>query len=386
MKIGVIGAEKEGLAFSLICKKNGYNVMISDEDENLILNLNQGIYLPNDNSIKKLLFEIGTSPTTTSVIDIIKHSDIIFVFVQTPLNIDGYYDTKNIFDVLKYFYDCSSLDIPLYDKKFVICSSTNIGEVEEIQKRLSMFSIQVAYNPFFVYEDNTVNQIEESDIVLIGTEFETLSNDLINLYRKIQTKSVNSFVMSTKASEMTKLSINSMVAYKLSYSNMIGDIATKMGFKDEINLIFKAIGNDKRIGEKSLNYNFGFDGPHLHGDNKSLNYFIKKIEIDNGLIQGVENFNESHLIFLKNYYLNLNPDKTIPFIIDGIGFKKTNNTIENSKKYQLCISLLEEGYTLYVINNEKITKDLNDLSESYNNRIKFFKINSNLKGCKIKIN
>ena len=289
MKIGVIGAEKEGLAFSLICKKNGYNVMISDEDENLILNLNQGIYLPNDNSIKKLLFEIGTSPTTTSVIDIIKHSDIIFVFVQTPLNIDGYYDTKNIFDVLKYFYDCSSLDIPLYDKKFVICSSTNIGEVEEIQKRLSMFSIQVAYNPFFVYEDNTVNQIEESDIVLIGTEFETLSNDLINLYRKIQTKSVNAFVMSTKASEMTKLSINSMVAYKLSYSNMIGDIATKMGFKDEINLIFKAIGNDKRIGEKSLNYNFGFDGPHLHGDNKSLNYFIKKIEIDNGLIQGVEN-------------------------------------------------------------------------------------------------
>ena len=118
-----------------------------------------------------------------------------------------------------------------------------------------MFSIQVAYNPFFVYEDNTVNQIEESDIVLIGTEFETLSNDLINLYRKIQTKSVNAFVMSTKASEMTKLSINSMVAYKLSYSNMIGDIATKMGFKDEINLIFKAIGNDKRIGEKSLNYN-----------------------------------------------------------------------------------------------------------------------------------
>ena len=89
---------------------------------------------------------------------------------------------------------------------------------------------------------------------------------------------------------------------------------------------------------------------------------------------------------LKIYYLNLNPDKTIPFIIDGIGFKKTNNTIENSKKYQLCISLLEEGYTLYVINNEKITKDLNDLSESYNNRIKFFKINSNLKGCKIKIN
>ena len=80
----------------------------------------------------------------------------------------------------------------------------------------------------------------------------------------------------------------------------------------------------------------------------------------------------------------MNPDKNIPFIIDGMGFKKTNNTIENSKKYQLCISLLEEGYTLYVIKNEKVTKDLNDLSESYDNRIKFFKLDSNLKGYKIK--
>jgi len=386
MKIGVIGAEKEGIAFSLICKKNGYDVMISDENEDLIFNLNQGVYLSNDNSVKKLLFESDPLETTTSIIDIIKHSDIIFVFVQTPLNIDGDYDTKNVFDVLKYFHNCSSLDIPLYDKKFVVCCSTNIGEVEEIQKRLSMFSIQVAYNPFFVYEDNAVKEIEESDIVLIGTEFESLSNDLINLYRKIQTKSINAFVMSTKASEMTKLSINSMVAYKLSYSNMIGDIATKMGFKSEMNLIFKAIGTDKRIGEKSLNYNFGFDGSHLYGDNKSLNHFIKKIEIDNSLIQGVEDFNESHLIFLKNYYLNLNPNKTVPFIVDELGLKKTNGLVENSKKYQLCVSLLEEGYTLNVIINEKPTKELNNLSESFNNKIKFFKSDAHLNGYKIKLN
>jgi UDPglucose 6-dehydrogenase len=191
--------------------------------------------------------------------------------------------------------------------------------------------------------------------------------------------------MSTKASEMTKLSINSMVAHKVSYSNMIGDIATKMGFKSEMNLIFKAIGADKRIGEKYLNYNFGFDGPHLYGDNKSLNHFIKKIEIDNSLIHGVEDFNESHLIFLKNYYLNLNPDKNIPFIINGIGFKKINGLVENSKKYQLCISLLEEGYTLNVIETNEIAKKLNSLSESYNNRLKFFSINTEPKGYKINL-
>ena len=44
MKIGVIGANNLGVAFSLICEKAGYDVTIYDENEDIIFNLNQEIF------------------------------------------------------------------------------------------------------------------------------------------------------------------------------------------------------------------------------------------------------------------------------------------------------------------------------------------------------
>ena len=41
MKIGVIGAGKIGVSFALLCEKNGYDVIISDKDNDIVFNLNQ---------------------------------------------------------------------------------------------------------------------------------------------------------------------------------------------------------------------------------------------------------------------------------------------------------------------------------------------------------
>ena len=57
MKIGVIGANTLGVAFSLICEKAGYDVIIYDENEDTIFNLNQEIYNTKEPLIQKMLFE-----------------------------------------------------------------------------------------------------------------------------------------------------------------------------------------------------------------------------------------------------------------------------------------------------------------------------------------
>ena len=40
MKIGIIGAGRLGLTFALLCKKNGYEVNVSDVREDYVFNLN----------------------------------------------------------------------------------------------------------------------------------------------------------------------------------------------------------------------------------------------------------------------------------------------------------------------------------------------------------
>jgi UDP-glucose 6-dehydrogenase len=48
MRIGIIGAGRLGLTFALLCKKAGYEVIVSDKREDYVFNLNNGICNTNE--------------------------------------------------------------------------------------------------------------------------------------------------------------------------------------------------------------------------------------------------------------------------------------------------------------------------------------------------
>jgi nucleotide sugar dehydrogenase len=373
MKIGVIGAGRLGLTFALLCEKNGYEVLVSDVKEDYVYNLNQKICITNEPIIQDMLFNSNRLSATTDNIEIIKNCDTIFTFVATPSTIEGNYDTSKVFEVSGSFNTASSLEIPLYNKKFIIGCTTNPGDTEQIQQRLNMFNVQVAYNPEFIAQGEIVKGLEQSDIVLIGTDYQDLANELIGIYNKIQTTSVNAYVMSSKAAEITKIGINCFLTTKISYANMMGDIMTKAGVKNEIDMVLTAIGGDTRVGKKYMKYGFGFGGPCLPRDNRALGYYAKNLGMELNLPLTVDSFNKEHATFLKDYYVNLNPDKSNPFVMNYITYKRGTDILEESQQFQLCIDLLNEGYMVNVIEIDAISSKLNYLSESYNGRLKFYK-------------
>jgi nucleotide sugar dehydrogenase len=385
MIIGIIGGDKVGLSFGLLCEKNGYEVIIYDENKDYVYNLNQKICTTNEPMIQSMLFDVKQFSATTNTLEVIKNSDIIFTYVNTPINIDGDYDTRKVFEVVADFYSASSLEIPLYEKKFVVGSTTNVGDVSQIQERLNMFNIQVAYNPINSPNGNIICGIESSDIILIGTEYQELSNELIKIYNKVLKVPVNVYNMSIKAAELTKLAINSFVATKITYANMIGDIMLKLGLQSEIDMVLTTIGGDSRVGKKSLKYGFGYGGPSLPNDNRALGFFTKNLGIESNLPLYTDIINKEHSSFLKNFFIQQNPNKEIPFVMEHITYKKGTNILDESQQFQLCIDLLNEGYYLNVIEYDEISKKLNSLSESYNNRLKFSKVGSNPDGYKIKL-
>jgi nucleotide sugar dehydrogenase len=303
MRIGVIGAGRLGLTFALLCEKAGYNVIVSDKREDYVYNLNQRICITNEPLIQKMLFEVQNFSATTNNVEIIENSDMIFTFVATPSTMDGNYDTTSVFEVVNDFFTASQLDIPIFEKRFIVGCTTNPGDTEQIQKKLSIFSIQVAYNPEFIAQGEIVKGLEQSDIVLIGTEYQELGNELVQLYKKIQTTTVNAYIMSAKAAEITKIGINCFLTTKISYANMMGDILMKSGLKDEIGMVLGAIGGDTRVGKKYMNYGFGFGGPCLPRDNRALGHFANNLGMELNLPLTVDNFNKEHANFIKNYYI-----------------------------------------------------------------------------------
>ena len=373
MKIGVIGAGRLGLTFALLCEKAGYDVLVSDKREDYVQNLNQGVCITNEPMIQKMLFEVYDFSATTDNIEIIRECDVIFTFVATPSTMDGNYDTSKVFEVANDFFTASQLEIPVYDKKFIIGCTTNPGDVEQIQDKLRMFNIQVAYNPEFIAQGEIVKGLEQSDIVLIGTEYPELGNMLVKIYEKLQTTPVNAHIMSSKAAEVTKIGINCFLTTKISYANMMGDILMKAGLNAEIDTVLSAIGGDTRVGKKYMKYGFGFGGPCLPRDNRALGYYAKNLGMELNLPLTVDEFNKEHSTFLKDHYISLNPNKEIPFVMNYITYKRGTDILEESQQFKLCIDLLDEGYSVNVIEIDEVSKNLQSLSESYNGRLKFYK-------------
>jgi UDPglucose 6-dehydrogenase len=384
MKVGIIGLGKVGIPFALLCKESGLSVVVSDNDEELIYNLNQNVCLTSEPHIQRMLFE-QQGITTSDPIEIITNSDIIFTFIETLPFLDGNIDTSVVFEVANLFFDVSKLDIPLYEKKFVICTTTNPGDVEQIQKKLDMFNIQVAYHPVLSENGEIVSTIKNSDLLLIGTNHQQIFDNIIQIYQKIQNKSINAFMMDTKSAEVAKLAISSFVSIKNTFANMVGNLMTNLGIDKDINLVLNAMGGDSRIGTKEFKYSFGFGGPITSRDNKALNYILENSKTDVNLISKIDDLNKLHLDFLKKKYVNQNPDKSIPFVINGLSYKKNTNILESSQQYQLCLDLLNEGYIINVVEDPLVSSKLNSLSESYNGRLKFYKSGTKPEGILINL-
>jgi UDPglucose 6-dehydrogenase len=323
--------------------------------------------------VQSLLLDSQKFNTTSNVLDVIKESDIIFVFSETPINLEGNYDTTSVFNIVSSFYTLSSQNLELYNKKLVICSPTNPGEVEQIQTRLNMFNVQVAYNPFFVDGGEIIKNIQESEMVLIGSDHQELSNELIHIHSKIKTVTVNAYVMSYKAAEIVKLGINTFLSSKINQSNMIGQIAIKSGIESEMGMVLSAIGGFDGIGKKYMSYGLGYGGTSINSNNKAISHYSESLGLGTKMFSSITEFNESHLKFIKQHYIEKNPTGELAFVFNHLTYKKGVNVLEESQYFKLCIELLDDGYSVNVIETPKIISELNQLSEKYDGRLKFYK-------------
>jgi len=389
MKIGVIGAGRLGITFALLCEKAGYDVIVSDLREDYINNLNSKIIYTAEPLVQEMLQNSKRLRATKNNFEVILQSDIIFSFVQTPSLPSGEYDTTFLMKVVNEFVEVDPKQINLKEKIFVVGCTTNPGDTQKITNILEPLGVEVVYNPEFIAQGEIVKGLEYADLVLLGSNDESVIEKLHILYQKIQKIDVNICAMSPTAAEITKIGINCFLTTKISYANMIGEILISSNLESEVTKVLSAIGKDTRIGEKYLNFGFGFGGPCLPRDNRSLGHYAKKIGLMVNLPYAVDSFNQQHAEFLKNYVMFLNPDKSIPIIFEYISYKKGTDMIVESQQLKLAQDLLSEGYSLNIIEVDAILKNkefIEQIKEMYPSQVKFYQVGSKPTGTKLNIN
>lgn len=325
MKIGVIGLGKLGLCLAAVLG-NHFEVIGIDKNKELVERINKkerGI-LP-EPGLDEMIERANLSAYTENYR--LRGCEIIFCIVPTPSLKDGEFTDRFIRRAIKeaklFMKEC---------KVFNIVSTVMPGTCERLQKLFPRGTI-ISYNPEFIALGDVISGMIHPDFVLIGTEKIGPERVLKWIYSMITNAPV--ICMDLKSAEIAKISLNAYVTMKISFANVLGEIAEKYGA--DVDKITRALGCDRRIGHLYFKAGSAYGGLCFPRDNRAFSKIAG--EIPN--YADATDFINSHQT--ERILKKIGKIKGKRISIIGMSYKNGTPITEESEGEVLARKLEEEG-------------------------------------------
>jgi UDPglucose 6-dehydrogenase len=183
-------------------------------------------------------------------------------------------------------------------------------------------------------------------MVLIGESDPQSGSVLEELYKKYNRNKPNIARMSIISAELTKISVNSYITMKISFTNQLRLIAEKLP-KANIHAILDAIGSDSRIGRKYLRAGLSFGGPCFPRDNRLLAYAARQLGLVAPLAEASDKVNElTKEKLLETVNAATKPGDTVAVL--GLAYKPDTWLVEESAGLYLAQNLQRHGRRVLV--------------------------------------
>ena len=366
MNVGIIGVGRLGLAYALLFEKAGFNVFASSYKQEYVTNLQNKITDSVEPGIDDLLKNSSSIQFTTDNEDVIKHCDIIYVMVATPSNAAGDYDVSAVESVVN---DFISYQDSVDNKILVIGSTVNPGTCNRLQESLSHRGVKVVYCPTFSAQGSVLNDIKNPHTLSLGTTDQSAADRCKSVFSKLVESETPIYVVDPTTAEILKLAGNCRATMEISFANMIGQILVKNGLEHDIETASRYLSFIKL--RTRWKYGFGYGGPCYPRDNRSFVHYTQKIGMDYPLGRLIDEFNESHVEFLTNYFVEDNAER-LPFYFEYVSYKKGVAIFEESHQLKVCKKLLDLGFDVYIELTEFLMPVIiSELSNKYESRVQF---------------
>ncbi len=245
MEIGIVGQGYVGTAVKVVFEKF-YNVYTHDINKELC--------------------------NCSSLEDLVNKTNIIFICLPTPMNIDGSCNLQIVGDVIK---DIDYIAGQLNCHKTIAIKSTVLpGTSDKINNQSK--NISVLFNPEFLTEANFINDFKNQNRIILGGENDELVK-IENLYSLVF-PNVPILKTSSTVAEMIKYFTNTYLATKVSFANEMKLICECL----EINYekVVEYAKYDERLGESHWSVpgpdgHYGFGGSCFPKDINALISFCK---------------------------------------------------------------------------------------------------------------
>jgi UDPglucose 6-dehydrogenase len=356
LRIGILGVGKLGLCFALNIEQKGFQVIGIDTNESYVSQLNNKSFYSFEPKVNELLSASKNFTASTDIKSALgKDINILFVMVATPSESDGSYNHEQIERIAQELIRFGKRTDTVH---LVIGCTTMPGYCDTLAEKLESLNYTVNYNPEFIAQGSIIQNQKNPDQVLIGEANAEAGNAIVGVYEKMCENNPIFCRMSRLSAEIAKIATNCFLTTKISFANSIGDLAKKVGAEPE--KILAAIGADSRIGNKYLQYGFGFGGPCFPRDNRALGHFAEQNGYELMISKATDNVNRKHLEFqFEDYMKQFSKEDSIVF--DGITYKKGSTLLDESQQLKLAVLLANAGRRVMITDVEKVVDEVKSI-------------------------
>jgi UDPglucose 6-dehydrogenase len=355
VNLTIIGTGYVGLVTGTCFAEAGHNVICVDRDAAKVKLLQSGgmpIYEPGLEELVKKCTAAGRLRFTTSTVEGVERSDVVFIAVPTPPMPDGSVDLSFIEGVSREIAAAMNAYKIIVDKSTVPVKTGQ--KVAETIKRYckSRVDFDVVSNPEFLREGFAVEDFMKPDRVVIGVASQRPVQAMKEIYAAYNAPII---VTDIQSAELIKHAANSFLALKISYINAISVVCEASGAN--VQEVAAGMGMDARIGRRFLDASLGFGGSCFPKDLSAFIQISESMGYSFGLLKEVQRINAEQMNrFVKKISDTLWVLKGKTLGVLGLAFKQNTDDVRSSPAIDLCHRLQKEGAALRVYDPQAMEK------------------------------
>jgi UDPglucose 6-dehydrogenase len=345
MHIAVIGTGYVGLVTGACFAEFGVDVTCVDVDAEKIRLLSEGVIPIYEPGLEQLVVknaQAGRLRFTTDLKTSIELGQVIFIAVGTPPGLNGSPDMSFVDSVAR------SIAEHMNDYKVVVTKSTvPVGTGERLRQLIvaaqkTPINFGVVSNPEFLREGAAISDFMRPDRVVIGSRDEDAIEIMRDLYRPLFLIETPFVITSLEAAELTKYAANAFLATKISFINEIANLCDRVGC--DVHDVARAIGMDRRIGNKFLHPGPGYGGSCFPKDTDALAAVAREFGAESLIMTAVIEVNRRQRAAMIEKIEKLVGDvagKTIAVL--GLSFKPETDDMREAPSVDIIRGLIERG-------------------------------------------
>ena len=219
------------------------------------------------------------------------NSESVFVCVPTPMKPSGEIDYSPIHNSVNQLLEATEENKRNPEELLVIIKSTAVsGTTDELAEK---YPFSFAFNPEFLREKHALEDMENTDRVVIGANEESSIKKMLGIYRPLF-PNANYIITDRKTAEMIKYAANVMLAGQIALANELYQVCKAVGV--DYNAVKEAILFDRRIGRNievpGPDGDFGFGAKCFPKDLNALIYLARDKMYRPYLLEEVWRLNE----------------------------------------------------------------------------------------------